>query len=100
MLAELRSPPPIPTRNNSSSGTTLTAAGATFEWSAGYGVTNYQLLVGVNGPVTASIYNSGVITARSASVTAIPAYGVTVYARLLSENGGVWQSHDYTYIEK
>jgi hypothetical protein len=77
----------------------LGASKVTFTWSSGVGNTNYQLLLGTNGPGTSGLYNSGSITAKSATVPSISAYGVTVYARLLSESGGVWRHTDYTYKE-
>jgi hypothetical protein len=88
--ASLKSPTP---------GSTFAGANVTFTWTAGFGVTNYQLLLGTNGPGTKSLFDSGVTTATSAAVTGLPPYGVTVYARLWSEIGGVWGYNDYTYME-
>jgi hypothetical protein len=80
-------------------GSTLGVANVTFAWSAGTGVTAYELLLGTNGPGTSGLYNSGSITTTSATVASLPPYGVTVYARLLSLVSGAWQHADYTYFE-
>ena len=80
-------------------GTTFTRASETFVWTAGAGVTNYQLWLGTSGVGSSGLYNSGSLTTTSATVTGIPAYGATVYVRLFSEIGGAWRSTDYTYTE-
>jgi hypothetical protein len=81
-------------------GSTLGVSDVEFSWTAGLGNTNYELWLGTSGVGSSSLYTSGSITATSVTVTTLPASGATVYARLYSESGGVWQYHDYTYIEK
>jgi hypothetical protein len=80
-------------------GSTFSGSGATFTWTPGTGVTEYDLFLGTTGVGSSNLYNSGHITATSAAVTGLPENGVTVYARLWSEIGGAWQTIDYTYIE-
>jgi hypothetical protein len=81
-------------------GSTLGTANVKFEWTAGVANTSYQLWLGTSGVGSSNLYNSGSITAITATVATIPATGVTVYGRLYSLSGGVWSYHDYTYIEK
>jgi hypothetical protein len=71
----------------------------TFTWTPGAGVTEYDLIVGIAGPGSGDLLNSGAITATSATVN-IPAWGGTVYVRLMSEIGGAWQFTDYTFTEQ
>jgi DNA-binding beta-propeller fold protein YncE len=80
-------------------GSTLAGSSATFQWTAGVGVAEYELYVGTTGVGTHDIYNSGGTMALSASVTGLPTYGQTVYVRLRSYINGAWQSADYTYTE-
>jgi hypothetical protein len=81
------------------SGSALGTSNVPFTWTAGTGVTDYDLWLGTNGPGSSSLYTSGLTTATSATVTNLPAKGVTVYARLYSISNGVAQSNDYTYTE-
>jgi hypothetical protein len=67
----------------------------TFTWSAG-SATSYELYVG-NSPGAFDIYDSGSITARSATVNNIPTDGRTIYVRLRSFISRTWQFNDYTY---
>jgi N-acetylneuraminic acid mutarotase len=80
-------------------GSTFTGANETFTWTAGGGVTNYQLWVGTSGVGSSSLYNSGPITTTSV-IASLPQNGQTVYARLYSKIAGVWQFHDYTFTEE
>lgn len=78
---------------------TLSGASVTFGWTAGTGVTSYQLRIG-NGGVGASsdnIFASGPITTTSVGVTGLPTDGSTVYVRLYYEIDGVWKYTLYTY---
>ena len=81
-------------------GSTLGTSNVRFTWTAGIGNTDYQLWLSASGPGSSSLYNSGSLTTTYATVTTLPATGGTIYARLYSESGGVWQYHDYTYVEK
>ncbi|MGD0630050.1 MAG: pre-peptidase C-terminal domain-containing protein [Terracidiphilus sp.] len=80
-------------------GKTLGTSNVTFTWTAGYGVTEYNLWLGTSGPGSSGLYSSGWGTATSATVTSLPAKGVTVYARLYSMVDGVEHYNDYTYTE-
>jgi hypothetical protein len=80
-------------------GSTLGTSNVTFTWTPGYGVASYTLWLGLSGPGSSSLYNSGPMTAPSATVTSLPARGATVYARLFSVIGGKSQHNDYTYAE-
>ena len=71
-----------------------------FTWSAGTGVTSYELWLGLSGPGSSSLYSSGVTTALTTTVPSIPAKGLTVYARLFSTINGKSQFNDYTYTEQ
>jgi len=70
-----------------------------FTWTAGSGASEYQLWLGTTGVGSKDIYNSGGITATSATVPTIPSGGAMVYVRLYSELSGVWLSTDYVYTE-
>ena len=85
--AELTSPAP---------GSKLPGASATFSWTAGSGVTRYQLHVATDGISGHNLYSSGYLTGTSATVSGLPTSGVTVYARLWSEVNGVWLYNDYS----
>jgi len=78
---------------------TLLGATPAFTWTAGTGVTAYQLWLGTTGVGTFDLYNSGSTTANSESLSGIPTNGVTVYVRLLSKINQAWQSVDYIYTE-
>jgi hypothetical protein len=78
------------------SGSKLPGATATFNWTAGAGVTEYWLYVGTKGAGSTNVYNKAATT-TSANVTGLPTNGATVYVRLLSKINGAWQSNDYTY---
>jgi hypothetical protein len=81
-------------------GSTLTGANVTFTWTAGVGVSNYELELGNTGQGSYNLYNPGHTTATSASVTGLPTNGLTIYARLWWYIGGAWQHTDYTYTEQ
>jgi hypothetical protein len=81
-------------------GSTLGASNVTFTWSAGTDVAKYDLLVGINGPGSADLYNAGATATNEAIVPALPAHGSTIYVRLMSDIRGTWQYTDYTYTEK
>jgi len=69
-----------------------------FSWNNGAGPADYALLLGTTGPGSADLYNSGVTTATSATVS-IPSNGVTVYAALRQLINGAWQTTSYTFTE-
>ncbi|HWE87287.1 MAG TPA: hypothetical protein VG267_20240, partial [Terracidiphilus sp.] len=81
-------------------GTTL-GSSATFNWTAGGGVTTYEFRLGTTGPGSKDVYNptGSVTSALTTGSVAIPSNGVTLYARLYSWINGAWQYTDYTYTE-
>jgi hypothetical protein len=81
------------------SGSTLGTSNVRFTWTAGTGVTQYDLWLGISGPGSSSLYVSGWSASTSATVTSLPAKGATVYARLYSDVNGATQYNDYTYTE-
>jgi len=78
-------------------GSTLTASSVTFSWTASPGATGYSLLLGSTGVGSSNLYNSGEVTATSASVTGLPMTGETIYARLSTTFNGSTVHYDYTY---
>jgi hypothetical protein len=83
-------------------GTELPGSSDTFTWSAGSGVTEYQLWVGTTGVGSQNLgtYSEGAASGSTVSknVSGLPTGGTTVYVRLLSLIQGNWESADYTYI--
>ncbi len=81
------------------SGSTLTGASTTFNWSAGSGgVTGYYLWVGTS-PGTANLVNIGPLVGTSATVI-LPTTGATIYVQLYTNiSGGSQLSNSYTYTE-
>jgi hypothetical protein len=81
-------------------GSKLTGSSATFTWSAGGGVTQYEFRLGTTGPGSKDVYNSAEATTSvltTGVVSNIPTYGQTLYARIYSWISGAWQYNDYTY---
>jgi hypothetical protein len=76
-------------------GSTFTSSSVTFSWSAG-GAAAYFLFVGssLHG---ADIYNSGLVTVLSKTVSNIPTDGRTIYVTLGSQVNGSWTANSYTY---
>ncbi len=76
-------------------GSTFTSSSVTFNWSAG-SATAYILVVGssLHG---FDIYNSGIVTVHSKTVSNIPTDGRTIYVTLGSQVNGSWSTKDYTY---
>jgi hypothetical protein len=88
-LAALNSPAPS---------STLTGTTATFAWTAGSGVSAYDLHLSAVAPGGYDLYLSGHITSLSATVSGLPFNGQKIYARLYSIIGGVTYYNDYTYF--
>jgi len=78
-------------------GSTLTGSSVAFTWTAGNGVTAYQLELGTTGVGSSNLYNSGGTTATTETVSGLPTNGVKVYSRLYQMIDAKWQSTDYTY---
>ena len=93
----LRTEPPIltgeyPTQNSSGS--------ITFLWTAGTGVSAYELKAGTTGAGSSDLYAGSPTTSTSVTVTGIPLNGATVYLTLLYEIDGTWYSAaEQTYQE-
>jgi hypothetical protein len=97
-------PPPDPTPTPSqaaaivspAAGAALASSQQLFTWSAGIGVTRYQLAVG-NVQGGTSIFNGAPGTALAQLVTGLPTDGSTIWVRLSSEIDGTFTSADYSY---
>jgi sugar lactone lactonase YvrE len=89
VLAQLTSPVP---------GSVLPGSSVAFTWSAGTGPTSYQLWMSEAWIGGHDLYNSGITTATTETVT-VPANGVTLYVRFSQFIDGHWQATDYTYTE-
>ena len=76
-------------------GSTFTSSSVTFSWSAG-SATAYALLVG-NSTGSSGIYNSGMVSALSATVNQMPTDGRTIYVSLYLRVNNSWVSNKYTY---
>lgn len=85
LKAQLTSPAP---------GSALAGSTATFEWSAGVGVRQYYLFVGLwqGGNSLASI-DAGL--ARSGTISNLPVKGERIWVRLWSQVGEEWLYNDY-----
>ena len=82
-------------------GTTLSGSSATFTWTAGAGVTEYELRLGTSGAGSLNVAAVPATTALTSGVVSnIPTTGGTLYARLYSLINGAWQYNDYTYTEQ
>jgi hypothetical protein len=82
-------------------GSTLPGSSATFTWTAGVGVSQYEFRLGSTGVGSNNVYNAADTrtTALTTGVISVPTNGVTLYARLYSFINGVAQYNDYTYTE-
>jgi hypothetical protein len=76
----------------------LLGSSATFTWSAGTGVTQYDLSLGTSMGAY-NVYNSGHITATSVTVTGLPLNGTPVYAEVWSFMNGAWVYTPYSLTE-
>ena len=65
------------------SGSTLGSSQA-FTWSAGFGVSHYELWVGNTAVGSSNLYNSGSVTVTTETVNGLPSNGQAVYVRLFS----------------
>ena len=79
-------------------GSVLPGSSVSFKWSVGIEPTAYQLWVSAAWIGGNDLYNSGITTATTETVT-VPANGVTLYVRLSQRINGSWQATDYTYTE-
>ena len=87
------------TMSSPTPGSTLTGSSATFTWTTGSLVTEYDLHVGTTGAGSSNIFG-GTVTGQTKTVTGIPTTGGTLNVRLYSLIAGAWQYVDYTYMEQ
>ncbi len=85
------------TMTSPASGSTLSGASVTFQWSSGSGVSDYWLYVSNVAAGGDELWNTDEGSKTSQAVTGLPGNGSTVYVRLWSEIGTVWEYIDYTY---
>ena len=94
---------PVPAALTSpTAGSILTGSSATFTWSAGTGVTMYEVPAGHSRTRLRRTYNSaeaGTTALTSGLISNIPTKAAPLYARLYSLIEGAWQYKDYTYTE-
>ena len=80
-------------------GSTLKGTSAEFTWTAGIGVTAYDLRVGTTAANSPDLFSSGTTKETSATVDDIPTSGGTVFVALYSEIDGAWVANFYTFTE-
>jgi hypothetical protein len=79
--------------------TVLGTSDVEFQWSAGTGVSLFQLNLSAVALGASDLYlYKGAAT--SVNVPKLPGSGATVFARLYSKINGVWQYNDYVYTEQ
>ncbi len=78
-------------------GSKLSGSSATFQWTAGTGVTSYELTVGTKWPGSSDIFSSGGNTYSPITVQNLPTNGVTIYVGLRSVINGISYTNYYTY---
>jgi hypothetical protein len=78
--------------------TKLGTTNVSFQWTAGSGVTDYELNLSAiaAGDTDVFVYKG---TATTAVAGTLPGNGVEVYARLYSKINGAWVYNDYVYTE-
>ncbi len=101
-LVNVGDPDPQPdpvaaTIQSPSPNSTLTGNAVDFSWNRPAGSTNFDLLVGTQGPGSNNIRSSSPFNATSLRVNNLPVDGSRVYVRLWTFNSGAWQFNDYTY---
>jgi serine protease len=74
----------------------LSGTNVAFSWNPGNIATHFEFYMGTTLG-SSNLYNSGNVTATTATVGDLPKNGATVYARLYSLINGAWQYTDYTY---
>jgi hypothetical protein len=89
--AQLTSPAPSSSLANSTE---------VFTWSAGTGVSQYDLHLSSVAPGAYDLYASGHITGTSTPVHGLPTNGETIFARLYSVIDGITFFNDYSYQAK
>jgi len=79
------------------SGSILPGSTATFQWSAGVGISEYWIYIG-SAAGGKDIYSGSQGANTSATFTTLPTDGSTIYVRLWSEIGSTWQFLDTSYV--
>ncbi len=88
----------LPALTTPTPGSTFTSTTETFKWTTGTGgATKYELYLGSTGVGSSNLYNSGVLTGTTVTVSGLPSNGETIYARLYWLIGSVWSNANYTY---
>lgn len=77
-------------------GSTLPGSAVTFQWTAGQGVQQFWLMVGL-WPGGNTLYSADQGLLTSAPVTGLPTDGRTIYVRLWSYIDNQWVYNDYQY---
>jgi hypothetical protein len=77
-------------------GTVLATNNVTFQWTAGTGVSEYELVLGTGEPGAQNLFAYKTKT-TSATVLTLPANGDIVYARLYSRVGTTWVYDNFAY---
>jgi hypothetical protein len=96
--AVLLTPQPGPaTLLSPASGATLPGAAATFQWSAGVGVTQYWVYLSSRSAGEKDLYTASLGLRTSLAAANLPTSGGTVYLRLWSQVAGSWQYIDYSF---
>jgi hypothetical protein len=91
-------PQPTPaTLVGPASGSALPGAAATFEWSAGVGVTQYWAYLSRQSVGGKDLYSASQGLKTSLAANNLPTNGGTVYLRLWSQLAGGWQYIDYSF---
>ena len=88
---------PIPLLISPVPGSTLPSSSATFQWSAGTGVSKFYLAVGHSLGATDIAYQNENLN-LSTTIAGLPTNGTTTYVRLWWLVSAGWQSGDYSYI--
>ena len=77
-------------------GSALSAGSATFTWSKPAGASNYDLIVGTNGPGSNNIRATQIINTNSLTLNNLPTGGQKIYVRLWTYKG-MWRYTDYVF---
>ena len=88
---------PPPTLTSPSPSSVLPGTSATFTWTAETGSAGYWLYLGSTGVGSKDLYDSGELTATSATFSSLPTNGKTIYARVYAKYGSILVYNDYTY---
>jgi hypothetical protein len=91
--------PSLPYLTSPQPNTTLGGGSQLFTWNPGGGATEFQLLVGTEGPGSSDIYKGSATMSHSANVSGIPTNGVYFYIRLRYRLNNVVSELDYRCTE-